>query len=102
MRKLLVILFTFLCSVSYSQNAIKLEGTWTNHQGEVLKMGWKVWQRQTTKGLIQGTWEEIDEKTLKITRSTGEEYSIKFSVVGTTWVIERPFSDEAWLWHKIN
>lgn len=101
MKKLLVIVSLLIGSLAYSQQAIQLEGTWKNQKGEVLKMGWKVWERQTTQGLIKGTWEEQNNNTLKITRSTGEEYTIKFAVEGTTFAIEQPFSNECWLWYKM-
>ena len=101
MKRLLTILLLTFSSFVFSQNAVQLEGTWRNQEGEVLKMGWKVWERQTTQGLIKGTWEEVDAHTLKIVRSTGEEYTIQFAVKGTTFVIERPFSDEVWLWYRM-
>ena len=101
MKKLLVLLFLLVSSLGFSQNAALLEGTWKNKDGEILMMGWKVWTRKTPTGDISGTWEEIDEKTLHIVRSTGEEYDIAFSVTGTTWAIERPFSDSVWLWYRI-
>ena len=101
MKKILVTLFLFLTNWAHSQYAVQLEGTWKNQEGEVLEMGWKVWQRQTTQGLIKGTWEEIGPHTLKIVRETGEEYTIQFAVKGTTFAIERPFSDKVWLWYKM-
>jgi hypothetical protein len=101
MKKLLILLFILVSSISFAQNAAKLEGTWRNQEGEVLEMGWKVFQRQTTKGLIKGTWEEVDENTLRIIRSTGEEYQIDFAVTGTTFVIEQPFTDKTWLWYRM-
>lgn len=101
MKKILVTLFLLVSSLTYSQYAVQLEGTWKNQEGEVLEMGWKVWKRQTTQGLIKGTWEEVGPHTLKIVRETGEEYKIRFAVEGTTFSIERPFSDEAWLWYKM-
>ena len=101
MRKLLVIVSFLIGSLAYSQQAVQLEGMWKNQEGEVLKMGWKVWERQTTQGLIKGTWEEVDYDKLLIKRSTGEEYIIQFAVNGTTWAIERPFSDECWVWYRM-
>ena len=100
MRKYLVVLFTLVGSVLYSQNAVQLEGTWQNQEGEILEMGWKVWTRKTSEGDISGTWEEVGPNTLHIIRSTGEEYDINFSVTGTTWAIEQPFSDQCWIWYR--
>ena len=102
MRKLLVIVFLLIGSLAYSQQAAQLEGTWRNQEGEILKMGWKVWERQTTQGLIKGTWEEVAYDKLLIKRSTGEEYTIQYSLVGTTWAIEQPFTNQCWVWFKIN
>lgn len=101
MRKLLVIVSLLIGSLAYSQQAVQLEGTWKNQEGEILKMGWKVWERQTTKGLIKGTWEEVAYDKLLIKRSTGEEYTIQFAIKGTTWAIEQPFTDQSWLWYKM-
>ena len=102
MRKLLVIVFLLIGSLAYSQQAAQLEGTWRNQEGEILKMGWKVWERQTTQGLIKGTWEEVAYDKLLIKRSTGEEYTIQYSLVGTTWAIEQPFTNQCWVWFRVN
>ena len=101
MRKLLVIVSFLIGSLAYSQQAVQLEGTWRNQSGEILKMGWKVFERETPTGVVSGTWEEIAYDKLLIKRSTGEEYTIRFALSGTTWAIERPFSEECWLWYRM-
>ena len=105
MRKYLVILFTLICGLAFSQNAARLEGIWVNQEGEVLEMGWKVWVRKTKQGeeIASGTWEEKGPATLHIKRYSGEEYDINFGISprGVTWAIEQPFSDTCWIWFRI-
>ena len=101
MKKYLIVFFTLISGLVFSQNAAQLEGVWKNKDGEVLEMGWKIWTRKTPEGDITGTWEEVGPNTLHIRRVTGEEYDINFSVKGTTWAIEKPFSNQAWVWYRI-
>lgn len=105
MRKYLVVLFTLISGLVFSQNAARLEGVWQNQEGEILEMGWNVWTRKSKQGeeLASGTWEEKGPNTLFIRRVSGEEYDIDYSIApkGMTWAIEQPFSETCWIWFRI-
>jgi len=54
---------------------------------------------QSRNGIdLEGIWKNQDGEILHM---KCEEYVLPLSVKGTTWAIHRPFSDEVWLWQKI-
>ena len=84
-----------------SRNGIDLEGIWKNQEGEVLHMKFGTFDRITDGRNVSGIWTWETDTSIRITRDSGEEYVLPLSVKGTTWAIHRPFSDEVWLWQKI-
>lgn len=88
--------------VSAQQTGADLEGVWKNQEGEILHMKFGTFDRITTDGTVSGTWEWNDTTSIKVIRDDGTEYVLPLSITGTTWVINRPFSDKVWLWYKVN
>ena len=108
MKKIILLISILVSTLAFGQEEVPYNvlGTWYNMEGELLTISRNldevVFVRKSKLKILATGDLSINKGELHITRyDTKDEYNLVYGITGSTLVITKPNSVEAWIWTKI-